>query len=109
MAQGLPQQRPRKLTQRLTAESVNIAYALTAAREMGEDGEPKNYFEAISSDNSSKWIAAMQEEVESLLKNETWDLVKLPEGKRSLVASGSSREKKASPVLRMQDTKQDLL
>ncbi|KAG6430570.1 hypothetical protein SASPL_108640 [Salvia splendens] len=43
MAQELPQQRPRKLTQRLIAESANIAYALTVALEMGEDGEPKNY------------------------------------------------------------------
>ena len=49
---------------------------------MGEEGEPKNYSEVISSDDSTKWIIAMQEEVESLLKNETWELVKLPEGKR---------------------------
>jgi len=45
---------------------------------MGEEGEPKNYSEAISNDDSGKWIAAMQEEVESLLKNETWELVELP-------------------------------
>ena len=48
------------------------------AQEMGEEGEPKNYSEAIFSDDSTKWIAAMQEEVKSLLKNETWELVKLP-------------------------------
>jgi len=36
MAQELPQQRPRKLTLRLIAESVNIAYALTIAQEMGK-------------------------------------------------------------------------
>ena len=82
MAQELPQQRPKKLTQRLIAESANIAYALTIAQEMGEEGEPKNYYEAISSDDSTKWIVAMQEEVESLLKNETLELMKLPEGKR---------------------------
>ena len=78
MAQELPQQRPRKLT---IAESTNIAYALTIAQEMGEEDEPKNYSEVISNDDSTKWIAAMQEDVESLLKNETWELVKLPEGK----------------------------
>lgn len=59
MAQDLPQQTPRKPTQRLIAESANIAYALTIAQEMGEEGEPKNYSEAISSDDSTKWIAAM--------------------------------------------------
>ena len=29
-----------------------------------------------------KWVVAVQEEVESLHKNETWDLVKFPVGKR---------------------------
>ena len=48
---------------------------------MGEEGKPKNYPEAISSDDSTKWIVVMQEEVGSLLKNETWELVKLPVGK----------------------------
>ena len=81
MAQELPQQRPRKPTQRLIVESANIAYALTIAQEMGEEGEPKNYYEVISSDDSTKWIVVMQEEVGSLLKNETWELVKLPVGK----------------------------
>ena len=82
MTQELPQQRRRKPTQRLIAESANIVYALTIAQEMGEDGEPKSYSEVISSDDSTKWIVAMQEEVESLLKNETLELMKLPEGKR---------------------------
>ena len=50
----------------------------------------------------------MQEEVESLLKNETWELVKLPENE-SLVASGSLREKKGSLMLRVEGIKQDLL
>jgi len=39
---------------------------------MGEEGEPKIYSKAIFGDDSTKWIATMQEEVESLLKNETW-------------------------------------
>jgi len=30
---------------------------------MGEEGESKNYSEVISSDDSTKWIIAMQEEV----------------------------------------------
>jgi len=54
MTQELPQQRPRKPTKRLIAESANIAYALTIAQEIGEEGELKNYSEAISSDDSTK-------------------------------------------------------
>ncbi|PHT40240.1 Retrovirus-related Pol polyprotein from transposon TNT 1-94 [Capsicum baccatum] len=97
MAQELPQQRPRKPTQRLITESANIAYALTVAQEMGEDGEPKNYSEAISGDDSAKWTAAMQEEVESLLKNETWDLVMLPEGKRVISCKWIFKRKEGIP------------
>jgi len=97
MAQELPQQRPRKPTQRLIAESANIAYALTIAQEMGEEGEPKNYSEAISGDDSTKWIVAMQEEVESLLKNETWELVKLPEGKRVISCNWIFKRKERIP------------
>ena len=109
IARELPQQRPRTPTERLIAESTNIAYALTIAQEMGEESEPKNYSEAISNDDSGKWIAAMQEEVESLLKNETWELVELPEGKRVISCKWISREKKGSLVLRVQGIKQDLL
>lgn len=32
------------------------------------------------SSDSSKWICAIEEEMQSLLKNQTWDLVPLPKG-----------------------------
>jgi hypothetical protein len=40
--------------------------------------EPSNYEEASKSD---EWRAAMHEEIESIYRNHTWDLVELPEGK----------------------------
>ena len=40
--------------------------------------EPANYEEASKSD---AWRAAMYEEIESINRNHTWDLVELPEGK----------------------------
>ena len=64
---------------------------------MGEEGEPKNYSEAISSEDSTKWIAAMQEEVVSLLKNETWELVKLAEGKRVISCKWIFKRKEGIP------------
>ncbi|PON87593.1 hypothetical protein TorRG33x02_165860, partial [Trema orientale] len=42
--------------------------------------EPKNYREALSSPASEKWKAAMIEEMESMKKNQVWDLVNLPPG-----------------------------
>nr|GEX42753.1 retrovirus-related Pol polyprotein from transposon TNT 1-94 [Tanacetum cinerariifolium] len=47
-----------------------------------ENYKPTNYLEAISSTECDKWVVAMEEEVESLHKNETWELVKLPKEKR---------------------------
>nr|GEU84370.1 retrovirus-related Pol polyprotein from transposon TNT 1-94 [Tanacetum cinerariifolium] len=38
--------------------------------------------EAISSPECDKWVMEMEEEVESLHKNESWELVKLPKEKR---------------------------
>nr|GEW92020.1 retrovirus-related Pol polyprotein from transposon TNT 1-94 [Tanacetum cinerariifolium] len=46
--------------------------------------EPTNYLEAISRPECDKWAVAMEEEVESLHKNETWELVKLPKEKRAI-------------------------
>eukprot|EP00253_Pinus_taeda_P005708 PITA_05708 len=43
--------------------------------------EPSSHKEAIQ---YSEWMAAMEEEHESILKIKTWDLVKLPEGKQPI-------------------------
>ena len=59
-----------------------IVYALSAAHEINDD-EPKTYQKAITSKNSLKWKKAMDEEVESLMKNETWKLIKKPDKKRA--------------------------
>ena len=44
--------------------------------------EPTNYREAVESSNAKKWLGAMQDEFESLVKNGTWDLVPLPQGRK---------------------------
>ena len=44
--------------------------------------EPFTYNEAISSDEAAEWIVAMTEEMESLHKNQIWELVKPPRGQK---------------------------
>ncbi|KAK9065390.1 hypothetical protein SSX86_016773 [Deinandra increscens subsp. villosa] len=44
--------------------------------------EPLSYSDAISSVERVKWIKAMEEEMESLEKNDTWDIVDLPAGQK---------------------------
>jgi len=49
--------------------------------------DPVNFKEAVESQNSEKWIEAMNNEMESLQQNETWSLVKLPKD-RTIVNCG---------------------
>ncbi|KAK1697022.1 hypothetical protein QYE76_013719 [Lolium multiflorum] len=46
------------------------------------DTEPATYTEAVASVDRVKWISAMQEEMQSLDKNGTWDVVPLPKQKK---------------------------
>ena len=49
-----------------------------------DGGEPECYEEAMDSDQKQKWVDAMQDEMQSLYDNQTFELVKLPNGKRAL-------------------------
>nr|GEW08837.1 retrovirus-related Pol polyprotein from transposon TNT 1-94 [Tanacetum cinerariifolium] len=57
-----------------------IAYTFAATTHI-ENCEPINYLEAILSPECDKWVMEIEKEVESLHKNETWELVKLPKEK----------------------------
>jgi hypothetical protein len=48
------------------------------------DAEPTTYTEAIASVDHEKWISAMQEEMQSLDKNGTWDVLRLPKHKKAV-------------------------
>ncbi|KAH9782240.1 hypothetical protein KPL71_008811 [Citrus sinensis] len=60
-----------------------IAYALIAAQEVNEE-EPRTYKEAINSRDKLKWKEAMDEEIESLMKNGTWKLIVRPEKRKTV-------------------------
>ena len=47
-------------------------------------GELECFEETIESEEKQKWLEAMQDEMKSLHENHTYDLVKLPKGKRAL-------------------------
>ena len=57
-----------------------ISYALIVGKENEDQEEPQSYDEAISSKDNSKWIEAMEEEMTSLEKNQTWIHVDCPKG-----------------------------
>ena len=52
-------------------EADLVAYALNVAKGIDYCEEPSTYEEVVSSEDSSRWMIAMQEEMESLRKNGT--------------------------------------
>ena len=47
-------------------------------------GEPSCYEEAMSDEHKNHWLEAMEDEMNSLHENNTFELVKLPKGKKAL-------------------------
>jgi len=58
-----------------------VCYALNAAEDV-QDSEPRNFKEAFESKESKYFLKAVNEEMDSLEKNQTWKLVKLPKHQR---------------------------
>ena len=48
------------------------------------DDDPRNVKEAVNSEDSDLWKKAMDEEIDSLDKNEAWKLVQLPAGRKAI-------------------------
>ncbi|GKE52310.1 retrotransposon protein, putative, ty1-copia subclass, partial [Tanacetum coccineum] len=66
---------------RFRDESNIAVYAFVAAKEE-DTHEPLTYQEAVACKESSKWKFAMKEEMDSLRKNKTWELVDHPAGQK---------------------------
>jgi len=60
---------------------ADFAYCFAAVKEV-EYSEPSSCKKAISSKNATDWVSAINEELQSLERNHTWTLVKLPIGKK---------------------------
>ena len=82
------------------------------------ENEPSSYFEAISSPDALIWKKAIKVELDSILKNQTWELVDLPSGekpigykwifKRKYFLDGSIEKYKARLVVKGFSQKQNI-
>ena len=88
--------RPIKLPQRYAEVNI-IAYALNVAEDINTGKEPSTFKEAINCVDSEKWLIAMHEEIESLHKNGTWVLVKLPKGQKAVRCKWVFKRKESIP------------
>ncbi|KAH9742745.1 hypothetical protein KPL70_003057 [Citrus sinensis] len=58
---------------------INVAYC-----PLTEDGEPSTFYEVLNSSDVALWMTTIQEEIEALHKNKTWELVPLPHGRKAI-------------------------
>lgn len=70
-----------------TKEVTNFEYCLFA------DSEPMNFDEAV---RDKRWRQAMEEEIESIEKNNTWELTTFPKGHRAIGVKWVYKTKKNS-------------
>ena len=48
------------------------------------NGDPSTFQEAMLNEEKDRWMGVIVEEIESLHKNQTWELAQLPEGRKVL-------------------------
>ena len=59
-------------------------YVTTAEAYLTEMNEPECYDEAVNSKDHQHWVMAMNSEMDSLAKNQTWELTDLPDGAKAI-------------------------
>ncbi|XP_077222160.1 uncharacterized protein LOC143856003 [Tasmannia lanceolata] len=64
--------------------SYYIVYLQEVDQECANDGDPLTFSQAMSGEDSNLWHEAMRDELESMAKNQVWDLVELPKGANAI-------------------------
>jgi hypothetical protein len=77
-------------------EECDISFTLSCAEDVDCSTELSTYTEAIVSSDREKWEVVMQEEMQSLEKNGTWDIGRLPEGKKAVRCKWIFKRKEGS-------------
>jgi hypothetical protein len=65
-------------SQRVRRSAISDDYEVYNTKEIQMEGDPTSFEEAMRSDNSSKWLEAMEDEIKSMSTNKVWDLELIP-------------------------------
>jgi hypothetical protein len=74
---------PRR-SQRVRRSAIPDDYEVYNTEEFQMEGNPTSFEEAMRSDNSSKWLEAMEDEIKSMSTNTVWDLEPIPKGGKTV-------------------------
>ena len=85
--------RPRREIRKPARFEDMVAYAFPVV----EEGIPQTFLEANSSQDKEKWKKSMDEEMQSLVKNHTWKLARLPKGKKEIGCKWVYAQKEGFP------------
>ena len=64
--------------QRIRKPTISDDYKVYNSEEIQNEGDPTSFEKAMKSANSSKWLAAMEDEMRSMSTNKVWDLEEIP-------------------------------
>ena len=85
--------RPRREIRKPARFEDMVAYAFPVV----EECIPQTFLEANSSPDKEKWKKDMDEEMQSLVKNHTWKLARLPKGKKAIGCKWVYAQKEGFP------------
>jgi len=71
-------------SQRVRRSAILDDYEVYNIEEAQMEGDPTSFEEAMKSNHSSKWLKAMEDEMESMSTNEVWDLEPIPKGAKTV-------------------------
>ena len=70
--------------QRIRKPAISDDYEVYNSEEIQMEDDPTCFEKAMRSVNSSKWTAAMEDEMKSMITNKVWDLEKIPRGAKTV-------------------------
>ena len=70
--------RPLVGLKRVRKSAITADYEVYNTKEFQMEDDPASFEEAMSSDQSSKWLKVMEDEIKSMNANKVWDLEIIP-------------------------------
>jgi hypothetical protein len=68
-------------------------YYLMESKAVAIENDPANFAKGMEIHDAEQWLKAMHEELDSIFKNEVWDLTELPTGRKSVGCKWVLRKK----------------